>query len=401
MPPSKVELPPGQVEELKPKVFYLPDKQGRLQAVFDFSYEDFVELYKLKRQLEQKEQKPRYTLEKLIALGKAEGSHADLTVRAQIALHDAGWVRIPLRLDQGLLLEPAKYKGGGELIVQYLGGSEGYAAWLRGPTDSPHEIEMRLMAPIVSAGAEHKLKLYMPRAAISELKLVVAENPVAAQGSEGATVLPPTSSAADSSEITARGLSGDFELSWRKAGDASAPSPAVLEAVGTILERLDDRGISSEAALTLRSYGGPFDRFTVRLPQGAELTPGNNTGYTIAPLEDSQASAERGPATGEHGRLVEVRLPKKCWGRSKCISPAAVKRRRKIRRHGGICRASKCWGRRGSGALSPPRHPAIGKSFGVRAAACGRSISCRKISACPAWRPDSNISPSRSCFKFG
>jgi hypothetical protein len=306
-PPSTVELPPGRVDELKPTVFYLPDKEGRLQAVFDFNYEDFVELYKLKQQLEQKEQRPRYTLEKLVVSGKAEENRAELAIRIQVALHDADWVRVPLRLDQGLLMHPAEYKGRGEMIVQYLGSGEGYAAWLRGPTDSPHEIEMRLLAPIATAGAEHKLKLYLPRAAISELKLMVPENPVAAQGSEGVTVLPPSASAADGSEITARGLSGDFELSWHKAGDANSPAPTVLEAVGSILARMDDRGISSEAVLTLRSYGAPFDRFTVRLPEGAELTPGNNAGYSLAPLEDNRTDEKR-------GRLVEVRLPKKVLG---------------------------------------------------------------------------------------
>ncbi|MCC6123560.1 MAG: MerC domain-containing protein [Pirellulales bacterium] len=302
-----VEPLPGRVEELKPTLFYLPDKEGRLQAVFDFGYEEFVELYKLKRQLEQKEQRPRYTLEKLIAAGKEEEGRAELTVRLQVALHDADWVRIPLRFDQGLLLKPAEYKGNGDFIVQYLGGGEGYAAWLHGPTDSPHEIEMRLAVPIATAGSEHKLKLYLPRAAISEFTLSVAENQVTAQGSEGAAILPPVASPSGGAEIAARGASGDFELSWRKSGNANGPTPAVIEAVGSILARLDDRGVSSEAALTVRSYGAPFDRFTVRLPEGAELTPANNAGYALALLEEGQSSADR-------GRLVEVRLPKKVLG---------------------------------------------------------------------------------------
>lgn len=306
-PAASAAAPPARVEELKPTVFYLPDKEGKLQAVFDFNYEDFVELYKLKQQLEQKEQRPRFTLEKLTAAGKAEGNRAEMTVRVQIALHDADWVRVPLRLDQGLLLKPAEYHGRGEMILQYLGGSEGFAAWLRGPTDGSHEIEMQLMVPLAMAGAEHKFKLYMPRASISELKLNVAEDSVTALASEGATVLPPTAAASGGSEIAVRGLKGDSELSWRKSGETSAPSPTVLEAVGSVLARLDDRGISSEAALTLRSYGTPFDRFTVRLPEGAELTPAANAGYTLAPLEDSQASSD-------NRKLVEVRLPKKVLG---------------------------------------------------------------------------------------
>ena len=210
---AAAEVPAGPVEELKPAIFYLPDKDGRLQAVFDFSYEDFVELYKLKQQLEQKEQRPRYTLEKLVASGKADGDHAELTIARKSLCTTPAGCGVPLRLDQGLLLQPAEYKGRGEMMVQYLGGSEGYAAWLRGPTDSPHEIDLRLTAPIAAAGAECKLKLYLPRASISEFKLLAAEHPVAAQASDGANLLPPTASADGGSEIAARGAAGDFELS--------------------------------------------------------------------------------------------------------------------------------------------------------------------------------------------
>ncbi len=50
---TPVESPEAKVEEVRPSVYYLPDKQGNLQAVLDFSYEDFVELYKLKQRLDQ------------------------------------------------------------------------------------------------------------------------------------------------------------------------------------------------------------------------------------------------------------------------------------------------------------------------------------------------------------
>lgn len=43
--------PAPRVEESQPSIFYLPDKQGNLQPVLDFQYQDFVDLYKLKNQL--------------------------------------------------------------------------------------------------------------------------------------------------------------------------------------------------------------------------------------------------------------------------------------------------------------------------------------------------------------
>ena len=47
----------------QPSLYYLKDKQGNLQAVPNFTLEDFEELYKLKHQLVQGDQRPRYSLQ--------------------------------------------------------------------------------------------------------------------------------------------------------------------------------------------------------------------------------------------------------------------------------------------------------------------------------------------------
>ena len=61
------EASPRRVEESQPPIYYLKDKQGNLQAVPHFTLEDFEDLYKLKHQLVQGDQRPRYSLQQMLA----------------------------------------------------------------------------------------------------------------------------------------------------------------------------------------------------------------------------------------------------------------------------------------------------------------------------------------------
>lgn len=78
------ESSPGRIEESRPSVYYLPDKQGNLQPVLQFKYQDFVDLYKLKNQLEQRDQPPSYSIQRMIVTGTAGAEHSELTIKCQI-----------------------------------------------------------------------------------------------------------------------------------------------------------------------------------------------------------------------------------------------------------------------------------------------------------------------------
>ncbi|MCR4414964.1 MAG: hypothetical protein NUV77_21305, partial [Thermoguttaceae bacterium] len=119
-------------------------------------------------------------------------------------------------------------------------------------------------------------------------------------------MLPPTKSGG-AEALHVVGLGGDFEIAWRTRAEASAPARPVLEAVGAVLARVDGQGITFDARLTVRSYGGPFDHFRVRLPRGAQLLPGNASSYSVTPV------ALGGP-TGEDWKVVEVRFPGRTTG---------------------------------------------------------------------------------------
>jgi hypothetical protein len=298
--------PAGPFQEIEPALIYLKDKDGNLLATPGFSYEDFQEYYKFKNQLEQLQQRPRYSLQQMAAVGTVNGQRAELTIRFKILIDDAGWVRVPLRLEQAVLSEPVHYDGSGEQFTHFEEHGEGYVAWIRGKRGEQHEVTLKALVGLSSAGGGTRLHLFLPRATTSELKLTLPDNDVVAKVSEGATLLDPPAGGKDRNVLQVMGLGGDFELVWRPAGGRIAETPMVLEAEGRILVRIDSRNIDSYATLTVRSYGDPFDRFRVRLPRGAELVAGSPADYAVTPIETS------GKVSDE--RLVEVRFGKRTMG---------------------------------------------------------------------------------------
>ena len=171
-------------------------------------------------------------------------------------------MRVPLRLDQALLREPAEYRGTGEHFMNFEGDGEGYVSWIRGDKESLHEIALKDARAFDPSGDEKKLKLSTPRAAASEMKLKIPEPGVVGTVSEGATLLP----AAPPKQtvrllLSALGLGGEFQLAWHKAGEKTSEVPPVLEAIGKILARLDNQGVTSEADISVHGHGTPFDRF--------------------------------------------------------------------------------------------------------------------------------------------
>ncbi|MGD0898526.1 MAG: hypothetical protein ABR915_11865 [Thermoguttaceae bacterium] len=296
----------GGVDEAQPSIYYLKDQQGKLQPVVNFTLSDFEKAWKLLHQLADGDQRPRYSLQQMSASGTLSGDFAELSVQFRILVREEQWTRVPLRLDQGRLREPAQCQGSGEQFVEYEGAGAGYVAWIRGPAGQQHQITLKMLVPVATVGEVTRLHLRVPRATASELRLKVPLVGAVAKVSEGATLRTP-SSTKNETEFTVAGLSGDFELSWRRPDARVAEAPTVLEAQGALSARLDNRGVDAEATLAVRSYGSTFDSFRVRLPQEAELVPGAPNGYAVMPVEST------GPP-GSRQRVVEVRLAKQTTG---------------------------------------------------------------------------------------
>lgn len=303
--PAPATSPTGPIEESKLPV-YLKSKDGRLVPMLDWTFEDFERVYQENQGLKQRDQAPLYSLQSMAITGAVKGDYAELSVEFRILVRDEQWVRIPLRLNQAVLREGAKYEGPDrQYLLDFEAEGDGYISRMRGGLGPQHRLTLNVLVPVTKVGDETRLKLSVPRATSSSLKLTVPVAEAAGTVSTGAT-LSISSAGKQATEFTALGLGGDFELSWRKTGNRSLETAPVLEAVGAILCRVDPGLVHSEATLTVRAYGGQFDRFHVRLPEGAELVPGDSSEYSVTPAAGGSDAKDRG--------LVEIRLPKKVTG---------------------------------------------------------------------------------------
>lgn len=298
---------PQNVQEARPPLYYLKDKDGNLVPVPGFRLEDFEEMVKRQYGSGPADQVPRYSLQSLEATGTVKGDHAELAIHAKFVIHEEGWTRVPLRFDHVLLRDEAQYRGPGQRFLQFESGGDGYVLWVRGGSGQEHEVTLDVLVPVVRVGDESRLRLVAPRAAASGLKLTVPMAGAIAKVSEGSTLLPPSPTAGGGTLLSVVGLGGDFELAWGKAEGRPVETQAVLEASGAVQMKVNGRGLDTDVRLTVRAFGGAFDSFQVRLPKKAQLVPGKNSAYTVSPGKSSDPGADG-------RRLVDVRLPKKTSG---------------------------------------------------------------------------------------
>lgn len=302
----------SSVEEVWPEVTWLPDEEkgGDLQAIIGFSYQEFMTLYRLKEGLAQRELRPRYSIQQMSAVGRADAQFAELTIDFKIIVRDDDWVRVPLRLDAAILRETAVFKGSGEYCLDVQRdadgkGRSGYICWIRGPSDQPHELTLKMLVPVTSIGEVSRLRLLAPRATASDLTLTVPIANATGRVSDGARLEPPSGGSGGKTQFTVRGLGGDFELTWQEKTEQVNRQLAVLKVEGSILVRIDRLRIDTTANLSVSSFDAPFDQFRVRLPQGAELVPLSPTGYSV---EEISADLVEVRLDGKTSGPVEVRL---------------------------------------------------------------------------------------------
>jgi len=298
--PDPSESGTPRIEESPLVIKYVRDKAGKLVPFFNLTYEEIEELLDIKHGIAQRSQPPSYNVQRVSATGKAEAKHVELTVVVEVLLRRNDWVRVPLRFDGAILREPAEYGGTDEGFVELGEDGEGYVGWIRGEMEKAHSLTLKLLMPLAGTAEQPRLRLLMPKAAVSELTVEVPMDDAVGQVLEPA-VLEPPSRGNGKTTFTVHGRGGDLELNWHKPDDMPAETPSVLEAEATVLVRIDNRSVDTEATLSVRGFGAPFDWFPVRLPPGARLVEGNYTGYSVTP-----------PAREKD--QVEVRLEEKTNG---------------------------------------------------------------------------------------
>ncbi|MGC4004219.1 MAG: hypothetical protein QM811_14310 [Pirellulales bacterium] len=282
---------------------YLRDLHGKYVPVPEANFEEFLRRNDPRKLAERTNDRPAATLQQLSLVGKALKQAAALNAVFEIRIHDSGreWLRIPLGLREAAWKPASSTKATASIsstsTAKPTSTSVGCAL-----ENTKHTITASIVAPIVGAGQERRLALGLPDAAASVLRLDVTGGRVSVIESRGTPEADVRVLDGQTSRIETLGVKGNYVLAWResdRSGDAIQP---ILEATCLQCIRIDGRTISTQARLTVRSFGAEFDRIRVRIPQKSVLAGLPGKGMTLSTVP------------GTNGETIEVLLDAKTLG---------------------------------------------------------------------------------------
>jgi hypothetical protein len=278
-PPSPLPKTSNAIEYVGPDTYILLDAEGRPQPVLGMGFDEFVAAWKKSRSVDSLETEPRFNIERLDVEGKAGAGTVELTVEFVIHSIAGGPLRIPLGMELAVLLDAPQIESAGEpsenntttkSFISYDEEAGGFVAWIDAPADTRCKISLKMLSTLVRDGNQTSIALNLPRALVSRLSLAVPDRVVATSATNGGGAIEAIASATGT-QLEVDGLHGDYRLSWTTAGADQPELTSVTSATGEIAISIDGHSVRSDARLTVRSYGGGFDRFRVRLPPGAQL----------------------------------------------------------------------------------------------------------------------------------
>jgi hypothetical protein len=254
------------------------------------TYEDFLAAWKKLNQPRAAANQPGYTIDVIRFTGHTRGQRAELAFEATVRLLGDGRADVPLGLvgavlhgepsfsrraasDKRLLPDQDSTEHGpGHDFLTYDPEQGGFIAHVAGRLGERRTIAFALIVPLVHDGPETTLPINCPRALSSQLDLTI-DSAISDARAAGGAVIAQESVTAGQTVVKVAGPAGLFRLTWQAVNQDSPALASVLHALGAVRVTIDGRGIRSDARLTIRSYGGSFDQFRVRLPAGAQLVP--------------------------------------------------------------------------------------------------------------------------------
>lgn len=278
MPPAA----PLDSKPMKPSpgTVLLPDAEGNPVAVpKDARLEDYLEFLRRKRA----DAERRAGVVRLNIEGTADAKVATLRVTLQVKVTDDGWVRVPLALNEGVLVDyshrflvPDGAEGEGEDTQKAPEGvdedfdghttDEGYAWRFLGR--GVHELVLDLQATVRLQSPARRLQLTLPETAVGTLALTVDHGTITVTAPQGSQSYVD-SAGMDRSTIHVVGLGQRFTLGWepRPAPRAAGLS---LQSTTAIDVRPNDRTIVLEATQFVNVLRGSTESIRIRLPTGFE-----------------------------------------------------------------------------------------------------------------------------------
>lgn len=264
--PSPKSLWPG----LPFDIWYLWGEDGRPVVIPDkVNVRDFLEWLARKRR---KQEDPiPYAVTSIACTGAVVDDRLQLDVVLKLSVTaDDEWVRVPIALVEGILLEPPAHDGPGEAILPPFNQETGFTWQIKGA--GAHGLRLKLAVPVRKPGVGRRVQLSLPPTAQSSLRLTLPYGRVTAKTAEKSDL--EVNSEGNSTEIRVMGLGTRLDLHWQQLPETNTADTR-LEAITSVTATLAalEQLVTLEATQTIRAEGqqGNFDEVQVTLPPGSEL----------------------------------------------------------------------------------------------------------------------------------
>ncbi len=319
------------VQYVGPDTYILLDSSGKPQLMPGMAYEDFLAAWKNLNQPKELPARASYTIEKLNFDGDVVAQHAELTCEVTVAQVADGPIETPLGLVGSILKgeprfekiastdkEDAAAADQKSERLSYDPDNGGFVARFVGHSGDKWKLTLSLIIPLQHDGTETSLPLNCPNALTSQLTLNM-DTDVSEVHANSGFVTSQDNGIGGSRRIKLVGPTGMFRLTWQSSSQSSSAPASILNALGAIHVTIDGRGVRSDARLTVKSSGGAFDQFRVRLPVGTQLLQtrpdiarGQNAHYKVH--VESEVATTSAPATNGDRQVAVVELPEKQQG---------------------------------------------------------------------------------------
>lgn len=312
--PSPMETLSRGPEPAPLDTYLLRDSKGGLVPVLGMSFEEFEQLWRMRRGLSPPAPPP-FVLESLTLSLTHRDEAVDGTLELALGRRTEGWLRVPLRMPSAVIRElPADWTSE-ERFLTFDPSLEGYVLWWKGASGQTLRLKLAVAFPLEVHGEQQRLVLALPRATESALRVTVESPQVEASLTGGEGILTRHALPPARSELVVLGAAGDLQLVWRAARETARLDAPLLDVSGELVVRVESqRRVTTDARLRVRSYAAPVEAFRVRLPPGMELVPTPTpAAYTLRPVSESPsrpgASAEAAAALPGPGNTAGKAAP--------------------------------------------------------------------------------------------
>lgn len=304
---AKSGLSPADPAAAVPGDVWLPLQDGKLVPVpLDATMQEFLQWLKDRN-------KPSVALPAfdmtLTFEGTANDDDAFLTAKVLVQVQrDNEWVRVPLRMEEAVLLPGAKHSGAGEGVPAVAGraaaAEPGHAWHLKGR--GLHELTLPIVVPLRKQPGR-RLELTLPETTANSLKLRIAGGTIRVAPLES-SVLRTRSAGEAGTDVEVIGLHRRLDLRWMPQSESEV-SLLTSTSIRLSLTR-DGESVLLKANQKIQARKGSYQRIKVQMPSGFEL----QNGFEVQNGQPRLEGRQYGREDVDSNHRVTVELPEPTEG---------------------------------------------------------------------------------------